>query len=408
MKKSRIFLLLFFGIIIGLVLYNRLELLISNPSNDEISLVDSAVARNVQTELPAAQLVSGTRQNAITRAIETVSPAVVSVNVTKIEEYIQRSPFSSDPFLRDFFPELYRSRRIQRPVASVGSGFLISADGYIVTNEHVVEHATEIIISMSDGSEYSAVQIGSDHITDIALLKIEGSTFPLIRFGDSDELIIGEWAIALGNPFGLFIKKEPTVTVGVISAINRDFGLMEGRVYQDMIQTDASINSGNSGGPLCNADGEIIGMNTFIFSPSQRQTQNRSSSSGSVGIGFAIPINRIDKIVQDLKQNMQVDRDFWLGLYYRDLNRFVARELGYDSQDGVYIARIDRRSPADKAGFKLGDIILEINRVNIKNTKDVENAVLSTYPKVGDILDLKIWRNDRFQSLKLTLEKTRR
>jgi len=405
MKKSRVLFLLIAGILIGVILYNRLEKWITDPSTVETSLVDTAIAQTVQADLQIEkQQISDTRQNAITRAIQMVSPAVISVNVTKIEEYIQRSPFYTDPYLREFFPELYRSRRIERQVASVGSGFLISGDGYIVTNEHVVEHATELIISMSDGKEFSAVQVGSDHISDIALLKIEGADFPLINFGDSEDLMIGEWAIALGNPFGLFIKKKPTVTVGVISAINRDFGLVDERVYQDMIQTDASINSGNSGGPLCNADGEIIGMNTFIFSPGK----NRSTSSGSIGIGFAIPINRIDQIVQELKRDHQVDRDFWLGMYYSNLNRFVARELGYDSQDGVYIARIERRSPADKAGLKLGDIIVGINGTPVKNTSDVENAVLSTYPKVGDVLDVNVFRNGDKRNLNLVLEKIRR
>lgn len=402
MNKNRSFLLILSGMLIGIILYNSIERLISDRSDGPVpTLVDSAVAQTVSMEPQIKENISETRQNAITRAVQMASPAVISVNVTGIQEYIQKSPFSTDPFLRDFFPELFRDRKIQRKVESVGSGFLISEDGYVLTNEHVVEHASEIVISMSDGSEYKAELIGSDHISDIALLKIEGKQFPYIRFGNSEELLIGEWTIALGNPFGLFIKREPTVTVGVISAINRDFGLVEGRVYQDMIQTDASINTGNSGGPLCNADGEVIGMNTFIFT-------GERYSKGSVGIGFAVPINRINSIVQELKRNQQVDRDFWLGMYYANLNRFVARELGYDSTNGVYVARIYRGSPAEKAGIMLGDIIIEINGITTKNTSDVENAVFSSYPKVGDVIRLKVWRDDQFRNLELTLEKSRR
>ena len=399
--NTRSIIILLFGILLGLFIYNQVGNLIGNGDDDTVtSLVDSAVAGPGvhQMAKSAAQNISETRQNAITRAVEQASPTVISVNVTKIREFIQRSPFSSDPFFREFLPELFRDRRIQRQVESIGSGFIISADGYVVTNEHVVEHATELIISMSDGREFTAELIGSDHISDIALLKIKGETFPYLELGDSDQLLIGEWAIALGNPFGLFVKREPTVTVGVISAINRDFGYLEERVYQDMIQTDASINTGNSGGPLCNADGRVIGMNTFIFT-------GERYSRGSVGIGFAIPINRIKQIIQELKTHKEVDRDFWLGMYYSNLNRFVASELGYDAQDGVYIARIDRGSPADKAGIRLGDIVVEINDVPIKNVDDVENAVFSSYPKVGDILKMKIWREDRFMDLEVRLEK---
>jgi len=219
--------------------------------------------------------------------------------VTQMQEYRRRSPFSTrDPVLREFFPELFKDYRYQQEVSSLGSGFIISSDGYILTNEHVVENATEIIITMTGGEKAEAQIIGTDPKSDVALLKIDLNSLQHVKLGNSDEVILGEWAIAAGNPFGLFeINNKATVTVGVISALNRDFGEMVGRIYQDMIQTDASINHGNSGGPLCNALGEVIGMNAFIYI---------DKAEGSVGIGFAIPINRIKNLLEDLKKNKTI------------------------------------------------------------------------------------------------------
>ena len=199
------------------------------------------------------------RHNAITRSVELVSSAICGINVTQIRES-RRSRYYDDPFFRYFFPE-----RIPRQVVkSLGSGFFISQDGYILTNEHVVHNASEIIVVLYDGTTHNAEVIGMDDVTDIALIKIKGSNYSYIRFSNSDDIIIGEWVIALGHPFGLIqVNAKPTVTVGVVSAVDRDFGRQsDGRVYQDMIQTDAAINPGNSGGPLVNSIGQVIGMNT--------------------------------------------------------------------------------------------------------------------------------------------------
>ena len=219
--------------------------------------------------------------------------------------------------------------------------------------------------------------------------------------GNSDDLIIGEWAIALGNPFGLFVKSKPTVTVGVISATDRDFSRQQNRVYEDMIQTDASINHGNSGGPLCNATGEVIGMNTFIYT-------GDTGSSGFVGIGFAIPINRIKNVIDDLRNKRQVDRDIWFGFYVTNLSRFLARQLQYPTTNGVYVGRIDKNSPAEDAGIKLGDIITQINDREIKNDRDAEEIILSTDLKVGDKLKLRIWRAGKEMNKTLILGKRNR
>jgi serine protease Do len=284
-------------------------------------------------------------------------------------------------------------------VKSLGSGFVISPDGYILTNEHVVENAVEVVAAFSNGTEFKAEIIGVDALSDIALLKVNSKNLPYIRFGDSKNVLIGEWAIAFGNPFGLFYKHQPTVTVGVISAVNRDFGRMvSNRIYQDMLQTDASINSGNSGGPLCNADGKVIGINTFIYS-------NSGKSGGSVGIGFAIPIHRVQKILKDLKLKHKVDRSYWTGMYYSNLNPYLARELGYPKNKGIYVARIERGSPAQKAGVMLGDIIVKVYDNPVVSFSDVEDAIFSVDPKVGEILKLTVWREHKLIEIKIVLEK---
>ena len=351
---------------------------------------------------PQQETLQSSRQNAITKAVKLVSPAVVSVNVTAVREYIQRNPYYVDPAFRSLFPELFSDRKYLEKVKSLGSGFVISADGYILTNEHVVENAVEVVVAFSNGSEFKAEIIGVDALSDIALLKIKAKNLPFIKFGDSKNVLIGEWAIALGNPFGLFYKRQPTVTVGVISAIHRDFGRMvSNRVYQDMLQTDASINSGNSGGPLCNADGKVIGINTFIYS-------NSSEMGGSVGIGFAIPIHRVTKILDDLKLKHQVDRNYWTGMYYSNLNPYLAKELGYSKSKGIYIARIERGSPAQKAGVRLGDIIVKIYDKPVTSFTDVENAIFSVDPKVGEILKLTVWREGKLVQINIVLEKHKR
>jgi len=368
--------------------------------NDAAEKLQSNLAAVVpdSPDVQSAAKIGSMRQNGITRAVKQVSPAVVSVNVTKIEEHVQRSPYYGDPFIQRFFPEIYRDRRYQERLQSIGSGFIISSDGYIVTNDHVAGHGVDITVNTPDGKEYKAELIGSDAISDIALLKIDVQNFPAARLGSSDDFIIGEWVIAIGNPFGLFNRNQPTVTVGVISAVNRDFGRVDGnRIYQDMIQTDAAINKGNSGGPLCNAAGEVVGMNTFIYT-------GDNSSSGSVGIGFAIPISRIKKIVEGLKTNT-IDRDFWIGLSYLPLNAFLSRQMGYDHDGGIYISQIIRNSPVEKAGMQLGDIILEINHVPVHDETTVNRAMGSTYFKVGDHLPFKIWREGKTRTINLKLEK---
>jgi len=346
--------------------------------------------------------ISNKRTNSLTEAINILSPSVVGINVTQVQEIVRRSPLRqyNDPYLRRLFPELFKDRRYEQRSYSLGSGFLISPDGYILTNEHVVEHATEIEITMTNGTKAQAEIVGTDQTSDVALLKIDEENLPFAKLGNSDDIILGEWAIAIGNPFGLFqINSRATVTVGVISALNRDFGEIDGRIYQDMIQTDASINQGNSGGPLCNALGEVIGMNAFIYT---------DEAKGSVGIGFAIPINRIHGLIQDLKTYHHIDRDFWIGIRVKELDESIAAKLGYTGTSGVIITDIDRQSPAEKAGLELGDIILKIGSQQIQVTSDVTEAIFEEDYRVGDKMPVEIWRDGKIYKTELNLDKLAR
>jgi serine protease Do len=388
------------GILAGIILYIYFGTNSENSSLSEDSLLVNNLYANSSANTPDLD-VNSSRQNSITRAIKILGPAVVGINVTQIREYRRRSPLTtSDPLLRKFFPELFKDHSYQEQVKSLGSGFIISSDGYILTNEHVVTDAKEVIITMTGGEKVEAEIIGTDPKSDVALLKVNLDSLQFAILGNSDDVILGEWAIAVGNPFGLFeINNKPTVTVGVISALNRDFydmEQMEGRIYQDMIQTDASINHGNSGGPLCNALGEVIGMNTFIFSD--------GGGEGSVGIGFAIPVNRISRLIDELKTNTIIDRDFWIGIRVKNLDRVIARKMGYNETDGVVVTYIDRRSPAEKAGMKLGDIITKIGKNPIALDKHVTEAIYKEDLRVGDSLDFQVWRDGEVVVLRLLLE----
>jgi serine protease Do len=399
-ENLRSVLLVFIGTLIAVILYFQFV----EKGDADKNINDSLFVSNVHAQddnLDAAnEAISNSRGNIITEAVEKISPAIVSVNVLAVREYRTRSRFRSrDPILREFFPELFKDRTYQQEIQNMGSGFIISDNGYILTNDHVVHDAKKIVITMLGGAKEEAELIGSDPASDIALLKLDKENMDFIPLGNSDDVMIGEWAIAAGNPFGLFEKyKNPTVTVGVISAIDRDFGEMEeGRFYQDMIQTDASINHGNSGGPLCNALGQAIGMNTFIYTGS-------SGNEGSVGIGFAIPINRIKKILDHLKKYKKVDRDFWVGLRVQNLSGIVAKKIGYNSTDGVLITSIDRNSPAEDAGVELGDIILKIDQSPITNDQNVFDVFYGSDLKVGDEIEILLWREG--EEIKVNMELT--
>jgi serine protease Do len=339
--------------------------------------------------------ISKSRKNILTETVKNVSPAVVGINVTQIQQY--QDPFNSffdDPFFRQFFGN--RGTYSQK-VKGLGSGCIISDDGYVLTNDHVAGNATEITVTMTNGKHYRAKIIGSDPVTDICLLKIDERNLPYISFGNSDDVIIGEWVIALGNPFGLFeLNDKPTVTVGVISATGMNLEPINNRYYLNMLQTDAAINGGNSGGPLVNSLGEIIGMNTLIFTGS-------SGAQGNIGLGFAIPINKVKRIIGELKDSGKIDRDFDIGLRIQSLDESIANYYNLSDTRGVIITQVMPRSTSSKSGLKVGDVILQVEEYKINN----EQTLIGVFQefRTGQTISIKILRDNEQLIKKMTLER---
>lgn len=362
---------------------------IETDTGDVISAAADIGNETSVSPIDQGDAITASRRNAITQAVEMVSPSVVGISVKSIQQ------IQVDPFWEWFY-----GRSFQREVSGIGSGLIISEDGYIVTSDHVVRNTREIKVTLTDGNTYDARLVESTFTTDIALLKIEGANFPTVKLGDSDNILIGEWAIALGNPFGLFdINNKPSVTVGVISALDRDFGGEQyERIYQDMIQTDASINPGNSGGPLVNSDGEVIGINAFIIT-------GNTQIQGSVGIGFAIPINKVKKVVRELKERAENPNTYWIGFRGYTLNPDIVRRYRLGISEGFFIAEIDDSSPAEKAALQVGDVITAINGSTIRRVDDVRRYIDAAQPRVGTRIALKLMRNFRFYETTLVIER---
>jgi serine protease Do len=337
--------------------------------------------------------ITNSRKNIITETVKKVSPAVVGINVTEIRQY--ESPFGSffdDPFFKQFFG----GRNYNRTVKELGSGFIISPDGYIVTNDHVAGNASEITVTMTNGKQYQAKLIGTDKASDIALIKVEAENLPYEILGNSDDIMIGEWVIALGNPFGLFeINDNPTVTVGVVSSTGMNLEPMNNRYYLNMIQTDAAINGGNSGGPLVNSNGEVIGINTLIFTAGGNQ--------GSIGLGFAIPINKMKKIIKELKESGKIDRDFSVGLRIQSIDEGIAKYYNLNTTKGVIITQVIPGTPADKTGIKVGDIITQVEGYKINDSETLE-SVFQEF-RTGQTITLDLLRDGNEIVKKMTLAK---
>jgi len=331
--------------------------------------------------------VSIASENAIVEVAEKVSPAVVNISAVKTVRArgeIFRG-FGND-FFDDFFKDFFDSFPREYKERALGSGVIVSRDGYILTNEHVVRRAGKIKVILLDRREFTGEVAGSDEDTDIALIKIKAKNLPVAKLGDSDKIKVGQWAIAIGNPVGL----QNTVTVGVISATNRTLstGRWGGKQYEDFIQTDAAINPGNSGGPLINIKGEVIGINTAIY-------------AGVQGIGFAIPINTAKRVTDDLAAHGKVIRPY-LGIIIADLTPDLAEHFKIKAKEGVLISDIVKDSPAEKADLHRGDIVLSIDGKKATTAQKLTNAVLDR--DVGDEVTLRINRNGEVKEVKVVLE----
>ena len=322
--------------------------------------------------------------------VEILSPSVVSIASTTIIEnnsqneiprFPEGSPF--DEFFKDYFDR--DQKRSQRPMTGLGSGFIISEDGIIVTNNHVIEGADEITVILSDESEHTAALLGRDPKADIAVLKINPKNTKLsaVNWGDSDAMRVGDWTIAIGNPLGL----GGTVTAGILSAISRDIG---GGPYVKFLQTDASINRGNSGGPLFNLDGDVIGINSAIV----------SQTGGSIGLGFAIPSNSAKKIVQQLKDFGKTKRG-WLGIQIQPVTQDFAESLGLPNQKGAFVSNVNPKGPSKDAGLEPGDVILKFNENEIIKMSDLPRVVAES--DVGSKAYLEVWRKNKKIEIEVVL-----
>jgi serine protease Do len=310
-----------------------------------------------------------------------VTPAVVAVKVEKMiasNTQTFNSPFDDEFFRRFFGPQFSpRNEPRSQKKEGQGSGFIISADGYILTNNHVVADVDKITVVLKDGRKLDAKVIGTDDKSEVALIKVDAKDLPIVELGDSDELEVGEWVIAIGNPFGL----SETVTVGVVSAKGRQIGIMDGG-YEDFIQTDAAINPGNSGGPLLNIDGKVVGINTAII----------SQSGGYMGVGLAIPINMARQIKDQLMATGKVERGYiGVTMNPEGLTQELAESFGLDKNTGVLVTEVEPESPADKAGLKQGDVILKMNGKDVRSNESLRNTISLMAP--GTKVKLTIFRD---------------
>ena len=314
-------------------------------------------------------------------------PAVVNISTDKLVDTSANNPMMNDPMFRRFFnmPDDDVHNNPERMEHSVGSGIIISSDGYILTNNHVVGDATKIRVTFVGDKEYEAEIIGTDPPTDVALIKIPAENLPFIQIGDSDRLRVGDQVMAIGNPFGV----GQTVTLGIVSALGRNIGLMD---YSDLIQTDASINPGNSGGALVNMQGELVGMNAAMM----------SRSGGSQGIGFAIPTSMAMQIVESLKETGTVQRAY-LGVLPQPVDQSMADYYGMDRPRGVLITQVNEDTPAERAGLKDGDIILSVDDREIRNPSMLRNVI--SLSEVGQEVDLAIIRDGKEKNVAVKLEK---
>ena len=325
-------------------------------------------------------------QTSYAELVSRVSPAVVTIRSTERARTAQQFPFMDDPQFREFFGDrLPQQQQPQRPVQGVGSGVIVSPDGYILTNHHVVDGALEIRVEMTDNRSFTAKVVGSDPPSDLAVLKVDATNLPTLSFSDSDKVRVGDPVLALGNPMGI----GQTVTSGIVSAKGRSTGLSDGS-FEDFLQTDAAINRGNSGGALVNTTGELIGINSQILSP----------SGGNIGIAFAIPSNMAKAVMDQLLKNGKVSRGM-LGVTIQSVNAEMASSLNLPAARGAIVSSVTAGGPADRAGIKRGDVVTAINNQPVIDTNSLRNQVASMKP--GSTASVTVVRSGREQNMQVTL-----
>jgi Do/DeqQ family serine protease len=324
-------------------------------------------------------------QNSYADLVTRVAPAVVTIRSTEKTRASQQFPFMDDPTLREFFGDRMPQQQQPQRVQGVGSGVIVNSDGYILTNHHVVDGAVEIKVELTDNRTFTAKLVGSDPPSDLAVLKIDASNLPMLSLGDSDRMRVGDVVLAVGNPLGI----GQTVTSGIVSAKGRSTGLSDGS-FEDFLQTDAAINRGNSGGALVNTNGELIGINSQILSP----------SGGSIGIGFAIPSNMARAVMDQLIKTGKVRRGM-LGVTIQSVDADLASSLNLPTARGAIVTSVQAGGPAERAGVKRGDVITAVNNQPVADTNNLRNVVASMAP--GTKVSLKTLRDGREQDAQLTL-----
>jgi serine protease Do len=364
MKRFTFVLALIFALLIGYLAGSRLDFFKASASVKPYTY---------NIELPVSITGKGP---AFSDVVKVISPTVVNISTTKTIKKREGSPFSHlfDSPLEELFAPFSRQRQWKEQ--SLGSGVVVSSDGYIITNNHVVEKADEIRVKLLDQRDFDGKIVGSDPKTDLAVIKIAADNLPAIKWGNSDDLQVGEFVLAFGNPYSF----GHTVTMGIVSAVGRaNVGIAD---YEDFIQTDAAINPGNSGGPLVNIKGELIGINTAIF----------SRTGGYQGIGFAVPSNMARSVMTQLIEKGKVTRG-WLGVTIQNFTPELAREFGLKKAKGALVTEIHDRSPAARAGLKRGDVILELNGKEVKNVESMRNMVAQS--KVGSRISMRVLRDGK-------------
>ncbi|THB74252.1 MAG: DegQ family serine endoprotease [Desulfobulbaceae bacterium] len=350
-----------------------------------VALLLSAPGSWAKSAKSDVEILNQTAQ-AFTRVAKQAKPAVVHISVESTASSTNYEQFFNHPFFEQFFGPQFRNQPPpKRQQRGTGSGFIISDDGYILTNNHVVENAEKITVTLAENQKVEARMIGTDPQSDVALIKIDlDEKLPTVPLGDSGRLEVGEWVIAIGNPFGL----SQTVTVGVVSAKGRSrVGINE---YENFIQTDAAINPGNSGGPLLNIQGEVIGINSALY----------SRTGGYMGIGFAIPINMVKSIEDQLQKHGKVTRG-WLGVAIQDVDENLAESFGLKTPEGILVSEVTPDSPAQKAGLKQGDVLIELNGVKLKDVADLRNRIALTMP--NSKVDLIVIRDGKSMDIEVTI-----